>query len=141
MTFARNAKRMHGPPAVEGGPTLERPAFVLLMMVAEHGPTRLSTLADAVYSDLSTVSRQLAALEAAGWTERERDPDDRRAFLVRITEDGRHVLDCNLQARRGLMRELFADWSETDRLELARLLGQLNKSLDESQATRAVAGA
>jgi DNA-binding MarR family transcriptional regulator len=116
---------------VTDGPTLDRPALMLLFGTVEHGPVRPSALADSLYIDLSTVSRQLAALESSGWVARERDPDDRRAFLVRATDEGQRVLAANLAARRALLKDLLTDWSEDERLEFARLLGLLNKTLEQ----------
>lgn len=142
ISFVRATKRLSHVP-VPDGPALERPALMLLFGTAEHGPVRPSFLAEQLTLDLSTVSRQLTALESSGWLARERDPDDRRAFLVRITPEGKRVLDLNLAARRALLRELITDWSEHERLEFARLLGLLNKSLQQRNGaqTCAVTGA
>jgi DNA-binding MarR family transcriptional regulator len=130
ISFVRATKRLAHVPVVDG-PLLERPAFMLLIGATEHGPVRPSTLAEVLYLDLSTVSRQLAALETSGWIARDRDPDDRRAFLVRITDEGRQVLGVNLAARRAVLKDLLTDWSEDERMEFARLLGLLNKTLEQ----------
>jgi len=136
ISFVRGTKRLAHVPVTDG-PVLERPALMLLIGAAERGPVRPSVLAEVLYLDLSTVSRQLAALETSGWVARERDPDDRRAFLVRITDQGRRVLDANLAARRALLKDLLTDWSEDERLEFARLLGLLNKTLEQHSHGRA----
>jgi DNA-binding MarR family transcriptional regulator len=134
MAFLRGTKRLaHVIPVVDG-PALEPPALGLLFITTEQGPVRPSALADALHLDLSTVSRQLAGLESSGWISRERDPDDRRAFLVRVTDEGRRVLHCNVAARRAMLRELLAEWSEAELQEFTRLLGQLNKSLERRHA-------
>ncbi len=39
----------------------------------------------------------------------------------------------NMDARRAMLRDLMTDWSEDERLDFARLLGQLNKSLVRRQ--------
>jgi DNA-binding MarR family transcriptional regulator len=130
ISFVRAAKRLTHVP-VDDGPALDRPALMLLFGAVEHGPVRPSALADSLHLDLSTVSRQVAGLENSGWVARERDPDDRRAFLVRATDEGRRVLSANLAARRALLKDLLTDWSEGERLEFARLLGLLNKTLEQ----------
>lgn len=135
MAFVRATKRLANvPPPVEGGPALERPALALLYVTSECGAARPSELAERVQIDLSTASRQLAGLESSGWITRERDPDDRRAFLVRATEEGRRVLELNMAARRAMLRDLLDDWSEPERLEFARLLGRLNTTLARRHA-------
>ena len=52
------------------GPTLDRGAYLLLGQIASDQPKRLSVLAEDVSLDLSTVSRQITALETAGLVER-----------------------------------------------------------------------
>jgi DNA-binding MarR family transcriptional regulator len=126
MALFRGIKKLALVPIPPGVPSLERPALMLLFGLVEHQPIRPSLLADHLHLDLSTVSRQLAALEAQGWVSRERDPDDRRAFLVRISGEGERILRANMAARRQLLGELLTDWTEDDRRDLARLLGQLN---------------
>jgi DNA-binding MarR family transcriptional regulator len=46
-------------------------------------------LADLLGLEKSTVSRLAAALEGRGWIARERDPDNRRYYQLRLTEAGR----------------------------------------------------
>lgn len=133
MSFVRTTKRISTLPVVKDAPALERPALMLLAGTVERGPVRPSVLAETLYLDLSTVSRQLAALESSGWVVRERDADDRRAFLVRATDEGRRVLCANMDARRAMLRDLMTDWSEDERLDFARLLGRLNKTLVRRQ--------
>jgi len=134
MSFVPATKRLAPTVAVTDGPALERPALILLYRIVENGPMRPSALAELVHADLSTVSRQLAGLESSGWVSRERDPDDRRASLVRATAEGQRVLKCNMAARKTMLRELLIDWTETERLEFARLLGRLNTTLGRSHA-------
>ena len=141
MSFVRVIKKLGQISPIEDGPALERPALILLYVMAEHGPARPSALADQVQVDLSTVSRQLAALESAGWVARERDPEDRRAFLVRVTAEGSRVLGCNLAARRTQLAKLLTDWTEAERHEFARLLGSLNNKLETRAAASRTAGA
>jgi DNA-binding MarR family transcriptional regulator len=130
VAFIRGMKRLAPMPAVAGAPQLERPALMAMFVLAEHGPMRPSALAERIHVDLSTASRQLAGLESAGWVSREKDLADRRAQLVRLSEEGQRVLEVNLAARRALLRELLTDWSEAERMEFAQLLGRLNKTFD-----------
>ena len=39
------------------------------------------------------LTKRLDRLETAGWVARQPDPDDRRATLVRLTPEGRHLID------------------------------------------------
>jgi DNA-binding MarR family transcriptional regulator len=131
ITFVKGMKRLALAPVAPGERTLERPALLCMFALAEHSEIRPSALAEHLFIDLSTASRQLAALEAEGLVARERDPDDRRAFLVHMTDEGKRVLHANMAARRALLGELLTDWSEDDRRDFARLLGQLNVNLQK----------
>jgi DNA-binding MarR family transcriptional regulator len=126
VTFIRGVHHASVAIRVPDAPTLERPAFGLMMWVREAGELRLSALADQVQVDVSTASRQVAALEANGWMTRERDTEDRRAWRVRLTEEGERVLVANKRARHEALRAALADWTEDERQTFGRLLAQLN---------------
>src|SRR3712207_9297169 len=66
-------------------PGVDRAAFMLLGQIVQDGPGRLSALAGQLCVDPSVVSRQVAALEAAGLVTRTADPADRRASLIAAT--------------------------------------------------------
>jgi DNA-binding MarR family transcriptional regulator len=129
VTLVRWSKELHTVVIPDEGPMLERPAFVLLVRIAERGPLRPSAVADALCVDLSTVSRQLAALEFAGWIVRERDAEDGRAHLVRVTPEGQQVLDHNFRARRDALGGLLAEWSEEDRVGFGAQLTRFNEAV------------
>jgi DNA-binding MarR family transcriptional regulator len=108
---------------------LEKTAFYVLGQLTQEGPLRPSAVAQLIRLDLSTVSRHVASLEAAGLVAREPDPADRRACLLRATERGEQILARLRAGRRERMRAALADWSLDDRRDLVRLLGRLNTAL------------
>ena len=108
---------------------LEKMAFHLLGRLVVAGPMRPSALAALVGLDLSTVSRHIGTLEAAGLVERAADPADRRAHLLRATPDGEALLQRLREHRRERMERVVGCWPDTDRRELARLLHRLNADL------------
>src|SRR6476660_10135947 len=65
----------------------------LLALLDELGPSRVSVLAAADHSSQPTITTQLQRLEASGWVHRGSDPDDARATLVSLSEDGRAALE------------------------------------------------
>lgn len=141
ISFLKGIKKLAPAPVMADAASLERPALMLLFVLYEHGPIRPSALAESLHIDLSTVSRQLGTLESSGWVTRDRDADDRRAFLVRLSAEGTRVLQANLAARKALLSELLIDWSEDERQEFARLLGRLNKTLERRSRTAPQSGA
>jgi DNA-binding MarR family transcriptional regulator len=111
---------------------LERAAYGVLGRIATGGPERLSTLAGDLCVDLSTVSRQVAALEVAGLVRRTPDPTDRRASLIEVTETGADVLAQNRSKWLEALRELLADWTTAERQEFARLFARLNEAMEKN---------
>jgi len=68
------------------GVSIGRTGYWLLVMVSEQAPLRLSDLAEQGELDLSTISRQIRDLVAAGLIARIPDPADGRAALLSLTE-------------------------------------------------------
>ena len=60
--------------ALPDGTTVSRTGYWLLVRVSEVGPARLSDVAATVELDLSTISRQIRDLVAAGLIARTPDP-------------------------------------------------------------------
>ena len=63
-------------------------------------------------------------IEAAGWAERRRDPDDRRRHVVDITPTGREALFRAEIALDGLEEEVLGTLSPDERETLRDLLGR-----------------
>jgi DNA-binding MarR family transcriptional regulator len=112
----------------DGGPA-DVASFPLLVALVEAGSMRASDLAQAVMSDRSTVSRQVAHLVDVGYVERRPDPADGRAYHLALTEAGARALDARRRARDDHLAHLTRDWSEDDRRTLARLLDRLAEEL------------
>ncbi len=77
-------------------------------------PSRLSELADKVYADVSTMSRQVTHLVGLGMIDRLPDPDDGRAQLLTVTDAGVQLLDDLRRGRETWLRGLLEGWSEPD---------------------------
>ena len=60
----------------------------VMTAVAASGEERVSTLADAIALEPSSLSRILDVMRRNGWVETVTDPDDERARLVRMTAAG-----------------------------------------------------
>jgi DNA-binding MarR family transcriptional regulator len=122
----RVIRRLKSSAAALGG---DPAALHVIHMVKEHGPLRLTALAEAAMLDASTVSRHVQHLEAAGHLARTTDPADRRATLIEVTESGRALLREALAARGRLLDAALAGWSPEDRAALARLLSRLAEDM------------
>lgn len=116
-----------------GARPLEKLSMHVLGRLDAEGPMRPSALAHLVRLDLSTVSRHVASLEAAGLAARGPDPTDRRACLVRVTPAGTEAMAVQRKRRRQRMDQVLADWSLDDRRELVRLLGRFNADIAQAE--------
>lgn len=109
---------------------LERATFHLLVHLVKDGPRRAGTLAEAVHSDPSTISRQIAHLVGLGYVERAADPEDGRATLLVATVEGRRVFEENRRRRNEHIAQMVEDWSESDRQTLCALLHRFSTDFE-----------
>lgn len=108
---------------------VDRAAYMHLVRIAALGPMRLSDLAADLGVELSTVSRQIAALEAKGYVVRSVDPDDRRAVLIDLSPAGGAAMKKMRNAWQATIQDLLVDWKHSDVDRLAKLLERFNESL------------
>ncbi|OAR27145.1 MarR family transcriptional regulator [Streptomyces sp. ERV7] len=71
------------------GEGVDEVTYPVLSALARAGPRSAADLAPDVGIDRSGVTRRASRLEAAGLVRREPDPDDGRAHLLVLTEQGR----------------------------------------------------
>lgn len=106
--------------------------YGLLFHLTTGGPRRAGALAECVYVDPSTVSRQVDQLVRLGLVERRADPDDGRATLLAATEAGME-LHRRLRARRNrVTAALLSHWSPSDVRTLTELLGRFTTEMAEN---------
>jgi DNA-binding MarR family transcriptional regulator len=65
----------------------------ILVAAAKMGAARPSELGDVLHLDASTLSRNLERMSRRGWLELVGDQEDGRAQQIRITTQGRKLLD------------------------------------------------
>ena len=107
---------------------------MLLARLAEE-QCRIGELAEHLCLDVSTVSRQVQALEERDLAKRERHPTDRRGWVVEITSQGRHVLSQHRRARRVIFAELLADVQPTELEAVTSILDRLGARIEEISST------
>jgi DNA-binding MarR family transcriptional regulator len=109
---------------------LDRSGFLLLHRLYSHGSTGVKTLAHEFHLDISTVSRQAAALEQKGFVYKIPDPADRRAYSYEITEDGKEELAAYKKERVNRVKKLLNGWSEEECAMFGELLMKFNNSFN-----------
>ena len=83
--------------------------------------------------DLSTLSRHCATLTKDGLLTRIEDTEDRRACRFTISSQGRELLSKVIQSRLKALATIMHDWSESEKVEVARTLEKLTDALNGYQ--------
>ena len=83
-----------------------------------------------------TMTALLDRVEKAGFLKREKNPDDRRGLLLRLTPAGRHAMQWLYEQFDEAIRETLRGVPEISPDELQRVLGLLNDSLDREPGTK-----
>ena len=86
------------------------PQFRMLSVLADGAPARSSAVARALRLDASSVTRLADRLVAAGYVTRGRDPGHRSVVTLRLTPDGKHLVN------------QVESWRQA---ELARIMSQI----------------
>jgi DNA-binding MarR family transcriptional regulator len=123
--LSRAFDRIRTQVVADTGQVTDYTSLVLLIALSRFGPRRSGALADAVHSDASTVSRQVAALVARGLAERRADPEDGRVIVLAATGAGRTLAESKLAHRDEQYALMLEDWTGADVAMLARLLRRL----------------
>lgn len=96
----------------------------------EGSELRMSDVACRLGVELSSVSRKVQKMELAGLVVRIQDPDDARAFRIRITRSGAESLETIRSARSDFVDRAIAHWPEEHKAMLADLLTRLASDID-----------
>jgi DNA-binding MarR family transcriptional regulator len=118
---------------------LDRSAYGIMCRLADEGPQRLGSLAQAFGLDPSTITRQVQALESTGLAQRSTDAADRRASILDLSAEGREVLGRTRDHRRARLEAALSDWSAPEKDEFGRLLEKFNASVESLSAAKATA--
>ena len=74
------------------GFTISLAAARLLARLEDDGPTRISDLATLERCSQPTITNHIKRLEGAGLVDRSADPRDARAWMIRLTDEGKQQL-------------------------------------------------
>src|SRR6478752_4345597 len=84
-----------------------------LEMLADHGPMRLSALAERLFLDKSTTSRVVGTLVKKGYVEQRADTADGRATALHVTPSGRRlykrITDGLVDQQKQILQDLEPD--------------------------------
>jgi DNA-binding MarR family transcriptional regulator len=115
LSLRGHLSRLHACLTDAAGIQVDRAGYLVLRAVAADGPMRLTELATRMQVEPSTMSRHAAELTSRGWLEKQRDPGDRRACHLGVTDAGRDIVSGVEAARRRVLRSVLANWDAADR--------------------------
>jgi DNA-binding MarR family transcriptional regulator len=104
-------------------------AMYLLSDLSKHGEARPSELAKRRMVDISVISRQLSQLSASGLIVRRPAPEDGRASLIQVSEQGLQELARWRGHYLDFMGHALGGWDEARISRLTDLLSAMNEDL------------
>ncbi|NML49271.1 MarR family transcriptional regulator [Streptomyces sp. R302] len=107
---------------------LTYPQYLVMLVLWEHGELPVKGIGERLRLDSGTLSPLLKRLEAAGYVERRRSPEDERSVTVRATEAGAELRGRALGVPRRIAAATGLDLAEI--AELRDRLGALAARLD-----------
>ncbi|MFZ7104102.1 MAG: MarR family winged helix-turn-helix transcriptional regulator [Peptococcaceae bacterium] len=80
--------------------------------------------------DQTTITRALDNLNKKNYIERCSSPNDRRAFLIYLTDEGRGLMERLVPIAKNLLNEIFKGFSQKEINELKSLLDKLYEAIE-----------
>lgn len=127
----RRVRRVVAARARSVHPDLQAVSYLILGYVYNHGPLRASALCAVFDMDKGAVSRQVQHLLELGLVDRTPDPDDGRATLISVSDEGVRRLGDVAAHRRKLLAERLDDWSAEELEGFNTMLGRYNAALSD----------
>jgi DNA-binding MarR family transcriptional regulator len=125
----RRVRRVIGLRARSVHPELQPVSYLMLGYLFHHGPMRATALCSVFDMDKGGVSRQVQHLLDLGLVDRTPDPEDGRATLISVSDEGRARQGEVAEHRRKLVADRLDDWSAGELEQLAGLLARYNTAL------------
>ncbi len=103
----------------------------VLVTVEQHGPLRLGDLAIREVITPPTVTRLVASLQDRSLVHRVTDPEDGRAALIEISDEGRTLLDQIRRERTAVIAQRLAQLDPRQRAQVADAVDILEMLIDQ----------
>jgi DNA-binding MarR family transcriptional regulator len=108
--------------------------YTALTVLERHPDLSSAQLARSAFVTAQSMADMVAALEGRGLLERHRDPGDRRRLMLRLTADGRKLLNRYRSRVEALEQRMLTDLSERQVRELRRSLTACRAGLTNHSA-------
>ena len=96
--------------------------FSVLETLYSKGELRIQDLIDSMLATSGNMTVVIKNMERDGWISRSCDPNDRRSFLIQLTDQGQTKIEAVLPEHIANISHMTALLSQNDKEELVRLL-------------------
>lgn len=100
-------------------------SHILYEIDRQHHPS-IQQIADTLGTDITTFSRQIQALIKIGLVKKTPDDEDRRIFILSLTDEGKEVNELIDQQMNEYFNEIFSQMNEFEKETVIRSLKLLN---------------
>jgi DNA-binding MarR family transcriptional regulator len=111
----------------------QRKFFVLILLMRNPKGLKVSQLAEGTGVSCATMTGVVDGLLNAGLITRETDQQDRRAFVVEITDTGQALLDQIMPQHYQRLSLIMSLLDATERVQLQTLLAKVRAGLESTQ--------
>ena len=101
--------------------------FSVLETLYSKGELRIQDLIDLILATSGNMTVVIKNMERDGWISRSYDPNDRRSFLIQLTEQGQKKIEIVLPEHIENIRHMTAILSKNDKEDLVRILKTFKK--------------
>lgn len=101
--------------------------FSVLETLYSKGELRIQDLIDRMLATSGNMTVVIKNMERDGWISRSYDPNDRRSFLIQLTEQGQKKIEIVLPEHIENIRHMTAILSKNDKEDLVRILKTFKK--------------
>lgn len=103
--------------------------FMVLEALLHKGGMTVGEIKDTILSSNGTIPVIINNLAKQELVQRDKDPEDHRKSVVRLTEKGRKLIEKVYPENEKMYTEKFDAWSAEEKKELIRLLSKYHKRL------------
>ncbi len=104
--------------------------WALLNLLIDQDGISQKELAFKSAKDQTTITRALDNLNKKNYIKRQSSPNDRRVFLIYLTDEGRRLMEQLIPVAQNLLKEIFKDFSPKEIIELKILLNKLYQAIE-----------
>lgn len=110
---------------------LEKGQYVYITRIFENPGIHQEELSRQIKMDKTSTSKALKKLESLGYIIRAKDPEDKRKYNIRVTEEGKKIYLIIMDKERENLEILKASLSEQDLINLKKYINQTSLYLEE----------